>query len=191
MFSFFEDLKPFFQLVATLPAPLLFLGALFLFLLFAIKWDSNRYLLCQINAVQQLKRLKCTNTHAEKITALRGVNPLVFEEMILTALKRQGHKIKRNKRYSHDGGIDGAVIIKNTHYLIQAKRYTNHINPKHVQDFINICVKRRTKGLFIHTGITGKKSKDLVKNSNIEIIDGKRLTNMLTNQHRRTRQPLK
>ena len=103
MVSFLEDLKPIFQLVASLPAPISFLGALFLFLLFAIKWDDKRHLLCQINAVQELKRLKCTNTHAEKITALRGVNPLVFEEMILTALKRQGYKIKRNKRYSHDG----------------------------------------------------------------------------------------
>jgi restriction system protein len=108
----------------------------------------------------------------------------IFLHFHATVNKRQGHKIKRNKRYSHDGGIDGEVIIKNKQYLIQAKRYTNHINPKHVQDFIKICRKRRKKGLFIHTGITGKKSKSLAQNSNIEIINGERLTNMLTNQHR-------
>ena len=110
---------------------------------------------------------------------LRSVNPFVFEEMILTALKKRGFKITRNKRYSGDGGIDGQVRIKNEHYLIQAKRYKNHINPAHVQTFVRLCRKRGEKGLFVHTGKTGKKSYQVVQNSDVTLISRKRLLNML------------
>lgn len=104
--------------------------------------------------------------------------------MILSALKKRGYKIKRNKRYSGDGGIDGQVIIEGHCYLIQAKRYANHINPTHVQSFVRLCQRRRKKGLFVHTGKTGKKSYRIVRFSEIEIISGDRLINLLINEQK-------
>ena len=156
----------------------------FAFLLFAIKWDKKRHLLCKWEAAQQLKRLKRFNTPEVQITHLRSVNPYVFEEMILTALKHRGYQIKRNKRYSGDGGIDGQAIIEGHCYLIQAKRYTNHINPAHVQSFARLCQRRGRRGLFVHTGKTGKKSDRIAQFSEIEMISGDRLLNMLNNEHR-------
>ena len=155
----------------------------FCFLLFAIKWGKKRHFLCKWEASRRLKQLAKLSTPQKQITFLQSINPFVFEEIILTALKNNGHKIKRNKRYSGDGGIDGQVIINNQHYLIQAKRYKNHINPAHVQNFIQICKYRKKRGLFIHTGKTGKKSQEIAKTSNIEIISGSRLLNMLINSH--------
>lgn len=179
MSQIFEDLLTVLQLVALIPPSLLPFVFAFAFLLFAIKWDSKRHLLCKLEATQQLKRLKRCDTHQKQMAQLRGVNPFVFEEMILTALKQHGYEIKRNKRYSGDGGIDGQVRIKNDNYLIQAKRYKNHINPTHVQTFVRLCRKRGEKGLFVHTGKTGKKSYQVVQNSDVTLISGKRLLNML------------
>jgi restriction system protein len=158
-----EDFELVFEFGCSIPPKLWIFVLTFAFLLFAIKWDKKRHLLCKWEARQQLKRLGRLNTPQEQITHLRGVNPFVFEEMILTALKQRGYKIKRNKRYSGDGGIDGQVIIKDHSYLIQAKRYANHINPAHVQSFALLCKRRGKRGLFVHTGKTGKKSYQIIQ----------------------------
>lgn len=181
-----EDLASVFALGRFVPPELWIFVLVFAFLLFAIKWDKKRHLLCKWAATQQLKRLRRFTTPQEQITHLRGVNPFVFEEMILTALKQRGHQIKRNKRYSGDGGIDGQVIIEGHCYLIQAKRYANHINPAHVQTFKLLCQRHGKRGLFVHTGKTGKKSYHITQFSEIEIISGERLLNMLNNEHRRS-----
>lgn len=174
-----------FRFSRSVPPEIYLLFFAVVFWLFAIQWGKKRHLLCQLEATQQLKRLKRLNTPQEQITHLRSVNPFVFEEMILTALKQRGYKIKRNKRYSGDGGIDGHVIIKNHSYLIQAKRYANHINPAHVQSFALLCKRQGKRGLFVHTGKTGKKSYQIVQFSEIEIISGDRLLNMLISEHKR------
>ena len=114
-----------------------------------------------------------------------GVNPFVFEKMILIALKQRGYKIKRNKRYLGDGGIDGQTIIEGYCHLIQAKRYANHINPAHVQSFVRLCQRRGKRELFVHTGKTGQKNECIARFSEIEIIVGERLLNMLNNGHRK------
>lgn len=109
---------------------------------------------------------------------LRYTDPFVFEEMILTAFKHAGFKIKRNKRYTGDGGIDGVIFINGQRILIQAKRYKAHINAAHVTAFQTICKKQGCHGLFIHTGKTGKQSwrnREKV----VDIISGERMLDLL------------
>lgn len=128
---------------------------------------------------------KQNNGKARQFGFLRKcVDPYVFEEMILTALKKSGYKIKRNKRYSHDGGIDGQCWIKGKRHLIQAKRYSSHINPQHVKSFSEICLKRKSRGLFVHTGKTGQGSK-LCQGSIVDIISGEKLLHLLESQDQR------
>ena len=185
MLAIWEDLQSVFALGRFIPPELWISVLAVAFWLFAIRWDKKRHLLCRWAATQQLKRLQRFATQEERITHLRGVNPYVFEEMILSALKQRGYPIKRNKRYSGDGGIDGQAIIGSHCYLIQAKRYANHINPAHVQSFALLCKRRGKRGLFVHTGKTGQKSARIARFSEIEIISGDRLLNMFNNGHRR------
>lgn len=56
---------------------------------------------------------------ASTIAYLRRIDPLVFEELVLSALARRGYAILRNERYSGDGGIDGRVWINGQCRLIQ------------------------------------------------------------------------
>lgn len=109
---------------------------------------------------------------------LRYTNHFIFEEMILSAFKKLGFKIIRNKRYTGDGGIDGKVVIKGKVTLIQAKRYKGHINPRHVEDFSNICRNHGCTGLFVHTGKTGKLSRNLTNNV-VDIVSGQRMLDLL------------
>ncbi len=160
----------------------IFLGIIVasVFLIGLLKQVKPRHYLFRWQASRELRKLKkLGDDRPKQYYLLRSINPFVIEEMVLTSLKRAGHKIVRNKRYTGDGGIDGQVYIQGKHYLIQTKRYRNHINPAHMQEFALICKKRGAGGLFVHTGKTGPMSKERAREQNIEIISGEKLFKML------------
>ena len=112
---------------------------------------------------------------------LRAMDPLAFEELLLEAFERRGHRVIRNRRYTGDGGVDGEVIIDGERWLIQAKRYRDAIRPEHVWDFAQLCATKRRRGLFIHTGRTGGMSRAVVDGATgIEIVSGQKLLALLT-----------
>lgn len=133
-------------------------------------------------ADQRLEELRALNPDKDgaKIFGLmRSMNHFAFEEMILTALAERGLKIKRNARYTGDGGLDGQFWVGKHRILIQAKRYKNHISRQHVEEFVHLCKKNNCRGIFVHTGRTGKASKmeaELAKR--IQFISGQQLINL-------------
>lgn len=153
---------------------------LVVFFLFAAWYDRQTHLVHKLAANRRLKTLRRITNPREKFRYLRSVHHFTFEEMILTALKRKGHKITRNKAYTGDGGIDGRVCIRGVDYLIQAKRYRNHINPAHVAEFSRICRRHRVKGLFVHTGKTGRQSWVEAQSGGLKIISGTALLKLFS-----------
>lgn len=119
-------------------------------------------------------------TPQQQFYFLRKLDPFVFEEMILSALRRQGYRIIRNKAYTNDGGVDGMVFMNMKRHLIQAKCYNNHIKASDVASFSRICKRRNVRGLFVHTGKTGSKSWDVVIGSDVEILSGHRMLNLFS-----------
>ena len=116
------------------------------------------------------------DTKAWLFSYLRQIDPFAFEELILLTFKRRGFRIYRNKRYTHDGGIDGKVKKNGELFLIQAKRYSDYIKPEHLNDFIKVCRKSRCRGYFIHTGKSGKEIYGILKNNpQIKLINGFKL----------------
>jgi restriction system protein len=115
-----------------------------------------------------------------KLAYLRRIDPFVFEEMILETFQQRGYKVKRNSRYTGDGGIDGRVWLDGELFLIQAKRYAGHISAAHVQEFCNLVASHGCKGFFIHTGKTGGSSRLLADSqNNVWIISGGKLLDLL------------
>ena len=137
----------------------------------------------KINSADKiLKKIGTIKCQSGQFCYIRKVDPFVFEEMILSALKMHGHEIIRNKKYTGDGGIDGRVIVGGFTLLIQAKRYSGYIRQEDVNTFAAICKRQNRKGLFIHSGKTGKASHvQAKKNPHIKIISGNSLLNLLTN----------
>ena len=139
---------------------------------------SPRYRVAIANkTIKRLRKLNLSNP--ETLSYLRKIDPFVFEEMLLTLLKEKGYKIKRNKRYTGDGGSDGQVWLKGTHYHVQAKRYKSHISKQHMVEFIELTKREKSKGLFIHTGRTGKATKILADEHKIEIVSGDSLCKLI------------
>lgn len=116
---------------------------------------------------------------------LRKVNPYVFEELVLLAFEKKGYRIKRNKRYSGDGGVDGVVFVDGREVLIQCKRYFSHINALHVKDFADLCERRKRAGAFVHTGRTGRKSWEIAHQyGDITFISGSVLVDLMMRERK-------
>lgn len=112
---------------------------------------------------------------------LRLIDPFVFEELLLTAFERKGYEVKRNGRYTGDGGVDGRVYLGGDLYLIQAKRYKSYVNGRHLEDFLRLIEKTKEAkgGYFIHTGKTGKITYWLYHESALKIISGDKLIDLI------------
>lgn len=135
-------------------------------------------------AARALDRLAEIEHPGARFAYLRKVDPFTFEEMILTALEREGHVITRNARYTGDGGADGRVKIDGEPYLIQAKRYSGTINPAHVLAFAALCQREQAKGLFVHTGATGKGAWRATDGKEVRIVSGDRLMRLFGGEER-------
>ena len=111
---------------------------------------------------------------------LRKTDAYVFEECVLSAFERSGAIVYRSIRYSGDGGVDGKVRYGKQVYLIQSKRYTHHIRKSDVQRHARLCDKHRCKGLFVHTGKTGKGTRHVAAEGPVKIVSGKVLVDVLS-----------
>lgn len=135
-----------------------------------------------IQKAQKLKEMfrswKQPGLEARILSYARKIDPLVFEELVLSCLQDAGAKIQRNQRYTGDGGIDGVFRIDGQRWLMQAKRYSSSINPGHVRDFAAKC--NGNPGIFVHTGRTGPKAYTHLT-PNIIIISGQRLVDLVRN----------
>jgi len=131
-------------------------------------------------AKRNLKTLAGIESPAQKLAYLRALDPFTFEEMILETFEQRGYRVKRNARYSGDGGIDGRVYIDGDLYLIQAKRYQSHISARHVDDFCMLVANHQCRGFFVHTGKTGRASRTIADDRpGVWIISGQRLLALL------------
>lgn len=118
---------------------------------------------------------------ARCLAYLRQVDPLVFEEVILSALEDTGLLVIRNRRYTGDGGVDGAAWGPDVGWLaVQAKRYRGHVCREHVREFGNkIAQMHFDGGVFVHTGGSGAGIYDFLREDGIILLSGDRLVTLL------------
>ncbi|HGW4085638.1 TPA: restriction endonuclease [Klebsiella michiganensis] len=145
--------------------------------------STRRHRRYRAKAGRVLDKLTRLPGDGQRLTYLRKISPYVFEELLLSAFERQGLTVVRNASYSGDGGLDGQVIIDGEYWLIQAKRYSRAVSPAHVEDFDRLLLQSGRRGLFVHTGRTGKMSRTLCTASpRLRIISGQRLLAILAGQ---------
>lgn len=131
-------------------------------------------------SLQILRKINAFEFDGQRINYLRKINPFIFEELLLDAFQNNGYSVKRNDRYTGDNGIDGIVSKDGVKFLVQAKRYTKHINLKHLKDFNELTIKMNCKGFFIHTGRTGKGTWNEERQmTNVSIVSGSKLLKLI------------
>lgn len=144
------------------------------------KRGSSRHRAFRKRAVKVYGKIAEGNLSDGQVLAyLRKINPYVFEELVLDSFERHGFKAIRNERYSGDGGIDGKVMKGGETYLVQCKRYKGYVKPGHVEEFARICEAYGGRGYFIHTGRTGRKSKNRAYYGAVEVVSGNKLIKLI------------
>jgi restriction system protein len=125
---------------------------------------------------------KTPNSYGKIMVYLRKINPFVFEELILTVIENSNVRVIRNKRYTGDGGIDGIFKLKDKgKIIIQCKRYKSYINQSDVVELVEKTTTGKYHcGIFVHTGKTGTKAKNVaLENKNILFISGNLLIDLI------------
>lgn len=114
---------------------------------------------------------------ARSLAYLRAVDPLVFEEVVMSALEDAGLLVLRSRRYSGDGGVDGVLWLPGRGwYAVQSKRYRQHVCPEHVCSFGQaIAAGEFDGGLFVHTGRSGAALYPQMDVARIGLLSGDRL----------------
>ena len=148
----------------------------------------NRHRFNKKKAKQIIKKIQKFDHPGKIFSYLRKIDPFVFEELLLTTFENNGYRVIRNKRYTGDGGIDGRLVDESGELiLLQAKRYSSHINKDHVTQFSRVVMNDRKakKGYFVHTGKTGRKSYAEFKAApNIELVSGENLIKLICYENR-------
>ena len=161
---------------------LFFVGVIIYFLFKKVLRKNSKHTHNIKLSARILNKINTFEYSGQKINYIRKIDPFVFEELVLNAFESKGYKIKRNKRYTGDGGIDGIIYSKSNRVVIlQVKRYSSYIKLQHLKDFKFLIIKNKAAyGYFIHTGKTGKFSKEFAAGSNINIISGNKLIELIS-----------
>lgn len=143
---------------------------------------KRRHARKQVQARRVLNKLREIQHGGQKLSYLRKIDPLVFEELVLEALVQRGVTVTRSESYSGDGGIDGRFMMGNgKRYLVQCKRYEGYVSKQHILEFASILESKGIHGIFCHTGKTGRASLDFHKEHEyLTIVSGENLLRLLS-----------
>lgn len=121
---------------------------------------------------------------ARSLVYLRRIEPLVFEEVLMSALEDAGALVLRSRRYTGDGGVDGSCWSPATGWFaIQVKRYSGHIDRQHVNEFADVVRRLRYEGgIFAHTGRSGAGVYEFLPRAEIILLSGERLIQLILNR---------
>lgn len=145
--------------------------------------DARTHVWRRESAAKAFAKIRRGDIPRESVLAyLRKTDPLEFEEIILLSLRAEGYRTGARGAYSGDGGVDGIASRGGVTYVVQCKRYSGHISAQDVRRLEGECSKRGCGGLFIHTGRTGKGSREVVGTdySRVKIISGEALVNLVS-----------
>ena len=90
--------------------------------------------------------------------------------------------IKRNEKYTGDGGIDGMAYKDQYTFYIQCKCYGKNqtIKTADVQRLAKLLRRKNDRGLFIHTAKTPSPAFRVARENSIEIISGNLLVELFS-----------
>lgn len=128
-----------------------------------------------------LKKLQRSSLADEQERALlQSMTAYGFEYLITEGFKGKGSRIRKLRRVSGDGGIDGMVELSGRWHLIQAKRYASPVSTGTLSEFQQVCVDKRMPGLFVATsGFTEPAKKFAMQSGRLTLMDGARLIETL------------
>lgn len=117
---------------------------------------------------------------------LQNMPPTAFERLCQLVLRESGFTRVEGTKQSHDGGIDGAGVLRvnliSFTVRFQCKRYAGSVSASAIRDFRGAMSGLADKGLFITTGVfTREAQREAARDgaTAIDLIDGSELCALL------------
>lgn len=108
------------------------------------------------------------------------MNPYDFEKFVGNYFKSCGYTVHQTSR-SNDGGKDLIMYKGGQTYYVEVKRYAknNSVSRPLIQKLVGACHPAGANGIFVTTSYFSDGAISEARRSNIELIDGKRLMQLL------------
>lgn len=137
--------------------------------------------------IESAQILYTDSLQKELLAKLKQVDPIKFEQIVLTLMEKMNYGIGSMTPKSHDGGIDGIINedeLGLEKIYLQAKRYSDSkVNEKEMVYFIGALTRSKVqKGVFITTSEYSDKAIRATKESGnlrIKLVNGEELTKLM------------
>jgi restriction system protein len=116
-------------------------------------------------------------------SSILAMNPTEFEHLVTELLTRMGFRAQTTGQ-SGDGGVDCEAYddrpVSRGKVIVQVKRYTHTVPPSMVRDlFGTVHATGAMKGVLVTTSTFGPESIRFAQDKPLELIDGKKLNELL------------
>ena len=118
--------------------------------------------------------------NVSSLEELRRLDPYEFEKVVGDYYRDCGYVVHQTRR-SNDGGKDLVMYKGGQTYYVEIKRYAknNSIQRPLIQKLVGACHPAGARGIFVTTSYFSDGAISEARRSNIELIDGKRLMQLL------------
>lgn len=118
--------------------------------------------------------------NVKSLEELMRMNPYQFEKVVGDYYRECGYVVHQTKR-TNDGGKDLVMYKGGQTYYVEVKRYAknNSIQRPLIQKLVGACHPAGARGIFVTTSSFSSGAISEARRSNIELIDGKRLMQLL------------
>jgi len=145
------------------------------------KQSMKRHKNWKTEALATLKTIQSSSARDVEIQQqLQAMSPFAFEYLITEGLQKKGVGIRKLKRVTGDGGIDGMLHLQGRWHIVQAKRYAAPVSQGMINEFLALCQRKKMPGLFVATGGFSQPAKTLAdRTARITLVDTGQLLAML------------
>ncbi|WP_305045057.1 restriction endonuclease [Geoalkalibacter sp.] len=136
-----------------------------------------------ISAINSLRQKKLY----QRVEARKGTQALNemgwedFERLVSEYYRRSGFQVAREGGRGPDGGIDLTLRKDKETYLVQCKQWKAYkVGVKPVREFYGVMASRGAAGgYFVTSGEYTEEAKGFVRGTNLELVDGRKLREMI------------
>lgn len=140
-----------------------------------------------ISAFNSWRKRKLLDSQ-NSIQSIHNLSWREFEELVGEAFRRQGYTVIENSHAGADGGIDIRLRKDGQLHIVQCKNWkSSKVGVQVVREMFGVMVSEHaSKVSIIISGDFTKEARDFAKNKPVDLIDGDRLSSMISEVQTRT-----
>jgi restriction system protein len=145
-------------------------------------WISGIFLIPAVISAFNATRKRKQLDRQSGIGSIRQLSWRHFEELVAEAYRRRGYRVVENTTAGADGGIDLRLERNGSRLLVQCKQWRSaKVGVPVVREMYGVMMHEGAEGVAIVTsGIFTQEAMDFASDKPIDLIEGRRLTEMIS-----------